>query len=153
MKLLSTFYLFLSISISGVFAQNETTSIIAIANPEVAIDESHQPTETLPDVQEHSNKTNNEAVPDFYRHQKRLPAFYSGYTIELIQSERPLKRSYPLFKFFGNVYFDKLSEGGYSYFIKVDFSSKKAVKKFLKDVILHNAPDAKVVTYRKGKRK
>lgn len=94
-----------------------------------------------------------EAVPDFYRHHKKLPALYTGYAIELTTSELPLKRNTSLLKNFGNVFYEKHNSGGYTYIIKVNFPTKKKVKKFLNEVIIHHAPDAQVVEYKMGKRK
>jgi hypothetical protein len=98
-------------------------------------------------------KKQKEEIPDYYRHHKSLTSNFEGYVIELITSDLPLKRNYFLFDQFGNVYYDKLSKGGYSYCILANFSSKKSVEHFLKTIILPKAPEARLVEYRKGKRK
>lgn len=89
---------------------------------------------------------------DFYRHHKKLPATFEGEVIELTTSDFPLKRDYYLFDQFGEVYFDRVSGVGYSYCIIVDFKSKKSIKSFLKNVVLHKAPEAKIITYKNGNR-
>ncbi len=94
-----------------------------------------------------------EEIPDYYRHHKNLSSNYEGYVIELTTSDLPLKRNYFLFDQFGNVYYDKLKKGGYSYCILVKFSSKKSVEQFLENIILPKAPEARLVEYKKGKRK
>lgn len=84
---------------------------------------------------------------------KKLPAMHNGYVIELEASNYPLDNSYAMFRQFGNVFYDKLSGGGYSYCIKVDFSSLNAVKQYLNNNIIYRAPEAKIIQYKKGKRK
>ena len=92
-------------------------------------------------------------IPHFYRQQEELPRKFSGYVIELTTSDLPLKRDYSLFKHFGNVYYHQLKEGGYSYCIIANFSSKKSVQQFLNTVIIHHAPEARLIKYKKGIRK
>lgn len=96
--------------------------------------------------------SNKRYVPPYYRHHKSLPEDYSGFTIELIASAQPLRRDFTLFKQFGNVYYDLLPNGTYSYCILINFSNRKAIDEYLKMVIRPKAPDAKVVEYRGGKR-
>ena len=92
-------------------------------------------------------------VPYYYRHHRQMPSTFSGYTIELATSKIPLKRDDELFKYFGKVYYTKLKGGGFAYNIMVNFSSKSSVKNFLENVVRHKAPDARLVEYKKGKRK
>ena len=73
--------------------------------------------------------------------------------IELTTSYLPLKRNYFLFEQFGSVFYDKLEDGGYSYCILANFSSKKSVERFLEIIILPKVPEARLVEYKKGKRK
>lgn len=87
-----------------------------------------------------------------YRFHQRLSGTFSGLAIELIASDLPLERSLPLFRQFGNVHYDKLAEGGYSYIIKTNITDKKSLKKFYKTVILPRNPDARMVEYKFGKR-
>ncbi len=98
-------------------------------------------------------KQKKEVIPDYYRHHKKLSANYEGYAIELTISYLPLKRNYFLFDQFGSVYYDKLKKGGYSYCILANFSSKKSVERFLEIIILPKATEARLVEYKKGKRK
>lgn len=98
-------------------------------------------------------KKQKEEIPDYYRHHKQLSASYEGYAIELTTSALPLKRNYFLFDQFGNVFYDKLESGGYSYCILANFSSKKSVERFLEMIILPKAKEARVVAYKKGKRR
>jgi len=92
-------------------------------------------------------------TPAYYRHHKKLPATYSGFAIELTRSELPLKRSFPLFQQFGNVHYEKIDGGGYAYILLVKFSSKKALKNYVKQMVKPKAPDAKALVYKHGKRK
>ena len=89
----------------------------------------------------------------YYRHHRPLPAKYSGYIIELTHSKLPLRRDHQLFKYFGNVFYDKYTQDGYSYGIKLNFDNKKEMQRYLKEVVLPNAPKAKIVKYKKGVRK
>lgn len=94
-----------------------------------------------------------EAVPQRFGHHKKLSASFSGHMIELIQSEVPLSRSYPLFNHFGNIYYSKMRNGEYSYTVEVKFATRKEMRKFLNNVVKPNAPDARLIFYRTGKRK
>ena len=94
-----------------------------------------------------------EAVPHRYSHHKKLSASFSGHMIELIQSDVPLSRTYPLFNHFGNIYYSKMRDGKYSYTIAVKFATRKEMRKFLNNVVKPNAPDARLIFYRTGKRK
>ena len=96
----------------------------------------------------YSNKT-----PSYYRHHKRMSVTYSGIALELITSDRPLKRDHPLFHQFGNVQYDQLDEGGYAYCILTDFDDIRKAYKYLRKMIIHRAPEAKVVKYHMGRRK
>ena len=78
---------------------------------------------------------------------------HSGIVLELITSDLPLKRDYSLFKKFGNIYYDRLDEGGYAYCILTDFSKIKQAKAYLQQMISPHAPEAKVVKYQLGRRK
>jgi len=93
-----------------------------------------------------------EEIPYYYRQHKKLATFFSGYVIELTTSDLPLRRDYPLFEKFGNVFVCPLKDGGFSYVIK-GFKSDKSAKSFLKNIVIHNAPEAKVFQYNKGVRK
>ncbi|MFT4759068.1 MAG: hypothetical protein ACI9XO_004385 [Paraglaciecola sp.] len=87
-----------------------------------------------------------------YRFHQRLSGTHSGLAIELIASNLPLERTLPLFRQFGNVHYDKLAEGGYSYVIKTDITDKKSLKKFYETIILPRNVNAKMVEYKFGKR-
>ncbi len=93
-----------------------------------------------------------EVIPYYYRHHKKLSSFYSGYVIELTTSDLPLRRDYFLFEKFGNVLVDQLEEGGFSYVIQ-GFRNEKSAQAFLDNIVIHNAPEAKLVQYNKGERK
>jgi len=99
------------------------------------------------------DKSELEDVAFYYRHHKRLPAVYNGFAIELTTSDLPLKRNYFLFNQFGNVSVEKLREGGYAYVVKVDFIKKETLESFIKNIILHRAPEAKAIEYVDGVRK
>lgn len=91
-------------------------------------------------------------IKDFYRHHKRLPVTFEGYAIELTTSDFPLNRDYHLFEQFGKVYYDQVEDQGYSYLILADFSSRKAIEQYIGQVVIHKAPEARIVDYKKGKR-
>ena len=88
-----------------------------------------------------------------YAYTKRIPALYSGYVIELTTSELPLTRDYETFKNFGKIYHDKTQEGYYSYVIIADFNKKESVEDYIKNIVAHRIPDAKIILYKNGKRK
>jgi hypothetical protein len=103
-----------------------------------------------PQSQQSFSKTK---TPTYYRHHKRLPVTHTGIVIQLSTAELPLQRNHPLFKQFGTVHFDLLKEGGYAYCILTNFKDLNKAKKYLKQMIVHRAPDAKVVKYQLGRRK
>jgi len=88
-----------------------------------------------------------------YAYTKRIPALYSGYVIELATSDLPLTRDYEAFKHFGKIYHDKTQEGYYSYVIIADFNKKESVEDYVKNIVAHRIPNAKIVLYKNGKRK
>ena len=96
---------------------------------------------------------NEEEIPSYYRHHKSLDNSFSGYVIELLQSDKKLKRNFPLFEHFGSVYMQQLENGKYSYCIIANFSKPKSLKIFVNEVIIPHAPEAKALKYKRGKRK
>ncbi len=91
-------------------------------------------------------------IKDFYRHHKKLPKTFEGYAIELTTSDFPLARDYHLFEQFGEVFYERRKGQGYAYLIMINFSSKKAIESYIKNIIIHKAPEAHLVEYKKGKR-
>lgn len=89
---------------------------------------------------------------DVLRHHKRLSGSYCGYAIELAVSKSPLHRDNPLFQRFGNIFYDTIADGQYSYCILVQFTTEQAVSLYLQNVVKAHAPDARVVFYKNGKR-
>lgn len=136
-------FLLLSLFSSGLIAQTSDT-IVAYT---------HLQNTERPSVTEEKINKAGKTTPTYYRHHKKLPATYSGYAIELVRSDLPLKRSFPLFQQFGNVHYEKLDGGGYAYILLVKFSSKKALKKYVTQMVKPKAPDAKALVYKVGKRK
>ena len=57
----------------------------------------------------------------YFRHHTKLSATFDGYLIELTTSDFPLKRDYYLFEQFGQVYYNRVPDQGYAYYILVDF--------------------------------
>ncbi len=86
------------------------------------------------------------------RYQKRLASSHDGCVIELLQSELPLRRTDPIFEQFGNVQYDKLVSGLYSYCIVTEFGSRQALADYVEKVIRPRAPQAKIIEYRNGRR-
>ncbi len=93
------------------------------------------------------------AITSSYRYHRKLSKTHTGIVIELAASNFPLERDKAIFKQFGNVYYDKLIEGGYSYVIKTNFTSFEATKNFLNNIIIHKAPEARIIEYKEGKRR
>ena len=142
-----TLFLFIA---PGLLAQqqNEEETTLLARNINKALTEPGRPNYNYQD-----RKKQKKEIADYYRHHKALSADYEGYVIELTTSDLPLKRDYFLFEQFGSVYYDKLKKGGYAYCIKVNFSSRKSILHFVENIILPKAPEARVVEYKKGKRK
>ena len=94
-----------------------------------------------------------EEIPSYFRHHKSLDNAFSGYVIELLQSDEKLKRNFPLFERFGSIYVEQLENGKYSYCIIANFQKSKSLKIFVNEVIIPHAPEAKALKYKRGKRK
>ncbi|MFK7771567.1 MAG: hypothetical protein AB8F94_05475 [Saprospiraceae bacterium] len=94
-----------------------------------------------------------EVIPSYFRHHKSLDQSFSGYVIELLQSDEKLERNFPLFERFGSVYMQQLENGKYSYCIIANFKKSKSLKIFVNEVIIPHAPEAKALKYKRGKRK
>ena len=92
-------------------------------------------------------------IPSYYRHHQTLSNSFTGYVIELLQSDEKLKLNFPLFEQFGSVYTHQLKNGKYSYCIIANFSKPKSLKTFVNEVIIPHAPKATALKYKRGKRK
>lgn len=88
-----------------------------------------------------------------YRVAKKLSYIYNGFAFEIAASNLPLDKYHPIFKQFGNVYYHKLIDGGYSYLILADFSDQNAAETFLKDIIKPKVQAAKLFNYKDGNRR
>ncbi len=88
----------------------------------------------------------------YFRRHKQLSPFFSGYAVEVARSQGPLRRNHTVFRQFGQVKVHRLDDGGYSYVI-TGFRNKKAVEKFVEDILSIWIPDAQIYRYKKGSRK
>lgn len=77
---------------------------------------------------------------------------FSGYTIQLTTSMERLADNNALFLEFGDLMVEENTNPKYCYMMG-DFRTKDGAEKFLKTVILQRYPEAKVIRYKKGKRK
>lgn len=92
--------------------------------------------------------------PTYARTAKKLSAAYEGFAIQLFETDFPLSRENALFRQFGRVFFERGDDGKYRYYILAqNFSSKKAVDGFIKQIIKKRAPEAKSVEFKMGKLK
>lgn len=88
-----------------------------------------------------------------YRHPQRLSALYTGYAIEILQIRLPLEAADPLFRQFGNLFYEKIGHGkSYSYIFPTTFMDKKNLERYYHEVVLPKAPNAKIVYYEGGRR-
>lgn len=87
------------------------------------------------------------------RFHKRFPQLFTGMAIEIASSTYPMDKSNPVFRQFGNVLYEKLPEGGYSYLIMANFSSKESALEFVQNVVKPKVGDAKLIQYNEGNRK
>lgn len=159
-------FLFL-LSTNSVFAQDEgyftisfemLTDLNSISNPittEVETKEEETPlffTESADiELTPKGSFEEEEEIPSYYRHHKLLDSNFTGYVIELLQSDVKLERNYPLFERFGNVYIKELDNGKYSYCIIANFKKSSSLKIFVNEVIIPRAPEARALKYKKGK--
>jgi hypothetical protein len=87
------------------------------------------------------------------RNCKKLSATYTGFAIEVAISDYPLSGDDRIFRFYGNIQYDKRPEGWYSYVIPAKFSNEASAKSFLKEVIWPQVEDARLIDYKEGNRK
>jgi hypothetical protein len=92
-------------------------------------------------------------IPSYYRHHKSLDKDFTGFAIELLESNIRLERNFPLFERFGNIHVQQLENGKYSYCIIANFKKSDSLKIFVNEVIIPHAPEAKVLKFKGGKRK
>ena len=83
---------------------------------------------------------------------RKFPALYSGFAIELNLSATPLHSGYPIFRQFGQIQEEHRPGEGYSYLIAAKFESPESAIRYLKEMILHRAPQAKIFWYDNGNR-
>ena len=84
---------------------------------------------------------------------QRFPQLFTGMAIEIATSTYPMDKSNPVFRQFGNVRYEKLPEGGYSYLIMANFSNKEAALEFVQNVVKPKAEGARLIQYADGNRK
>ncbi len=92
-------------------------------------------------------------IPSYYRHHKLFDKDFTGFVIELLESDVRLERNFPLFERFGNIHVQQLENGKYSYCIITNFKKSDSLKIFVNEVIIPHAPEAKAFKYKRGKRK
>ncbi|GEM_PF-3666115 len=88
-----------------------------------------------------------------HRFHKRLPANFSGYVIEIAAANYPLPRDFSVFGQFGNVYYDKVKRGGFSYLIIPQMRTRKEIERFFVTVIKPRLPESRLIRYKRGMRK
>ena len=77
---------------------------------------------------------------------------FTGFTIQLTTSMERLADNDALFAEFGDLMMEENTNPRYCYMMG-DFRTQDGAEKFLKTVILQRYPEAKVIRYKKGKRK
>jgi len=87
------------------------------------------------------------------RYHKRFPQLFTGMAIEIATSTYPMDKTAPVFRQFGSVLYEKLPEGGYSYMIMANFSSKEAALEFVQNVVKPKAEKARLIQFNEGNRK
>ena len=76
-----------------------------------------EPENTLTAVSSPAKKATPAPPAATARFHKRFPQLFTGMAIEIAASTYPMDKASPVFRQFGNVLFEKLPEGGYSYLI------------------------------------
>lgn len=94
--------------------------------------------------------TTADKIPEYYRHHKKLPVAFEGYAIELTTSAMQLPRNYALFERFGSIYVTRQNDGSYAYLI-TGYPTKHAAEDHFEKVVIHQAPEARIVKYKAGK--
>ena len=134
LRTLSLFFL-LSFS-SAVFCQGGT-----VFEPELALADNRNPAKKVAPAASSA------------RSHKRFPQLFTGMAIEIATSTYPMDKANPMFRQFGNVFYQKLPEGGYSYLIMTNFSSIEAALEFAQSVVKPKAENARLIQFNEGNRK
>lgn len=92
-------------------------------------------------------------TPTPHRVHKKLPALYQGYAVEVATSTYPLDGTNGIFRKFGNIHYDKLERGSYSYLILGRFRNDASALHFLTNIIAPQVKEARVVHYKDGIRR
>lgn len=88
----------------------------------------------------------------YYKKPTALSEEFTGYTIQLVTSMERLSEDDALFTEFGNLKVEENINPRYCYMLG-EFKTKEGAEKFLNTVILQRYPNAKLLYYKKGKRK
>jgi len=82
---------------------------------------------------------------------KSVPSDFTGYKVEILNSNSKLSPSHTIFTQHGNMTLEETKEGTFSYLLG-DFKEIKDAKQFLEFIVAPRYPEAQVVSYFKGRR-
>lgn len=98
------------------------------------------------------NKSVNKNSPEMVRKPKKLAGNYTGYAIELTTVfNKPLEPTDKLFQLFGGLVIEQHDGNTYSYLL-CNFTTKKALDTYKKQVVQDKYPQAKGLKYKNGRR-
>lgn len=97
--------------------------------------------------------TKNTIHYEAYSTQEVLNPFYTGWAVQVHQSQRPLSSKHPLLQQFGNLKFIIQEDGSYRYYFLAKFSDTEGAKAYFETVIAPVYPEALLVFFQNGKPK
>lgn len=80
-----------------------------------------------------------------------IPKSYTGFKIEILNTEEPLPAAHDIFFHHGNLSLEELGKKEFSYTLG-SFTSRDEAMVFMQDFLLKRYPEAKVVEYEAGER-
>lgn len=90
-------------------------------------------------------------VPGFYRAAKPIADNFTGYTVQILTTNRELDKEDELFVNFGGIMIQENLYPRYSYLVG-KFRTKEGAEKYVNTVISERYSNAKVIAFKNGKR-
>ncbi|MGB0861596.1 MAG: hypothetical protein ACPGXZ_01710 [Saprospiraceae bacterium] len=77
---------------------------------------------------------------------------FTGYSVQLLVTNMPLPEGANVYYYFGDVREEQVSNNEFHYIVG-EFKTEKSAKKFLDTYLMKHYTEAKIIEYKKGKRK
>lgn len=92
-------------------------------------------------------------ISKYARLAKPMAENYTGYKIQLLGSKEELDANHAIYAQFGKIFLDKPAGQVYDFYYLIgDFNNVESANKFMRQMIVHRFPAAKVIRYTNGQR-